>query len=182
MNEKDGTVLAQIPAGRFTMGATVKTDKDAQDGEGSAHAVSLEAYWIAKYPVKNEQWARYVAANPDDDRIASDWQEWAEKWGPKALVVNLTWYETRACCKWAGLRLPTEAEWEHAARGPQNLKYPWGEARDASRCQNSVKPNDSQGACASSRQEAALGGGTRYRPRTLAAGGATSPWEGGPPR
>jgi serine/threonine-protein kinase len=109
-NEKDGTILALIPEGEFLAGQA-KT------------RVHLPAYYIAVTPVTNEQWRRFVAqahyeSNRSDRTDRSDLSDHP--------VVNVTWHDAVAYCEWAGLRLPTELEWEKGARGLDGREYPWG--------------------------------------------------------
>jgi formylglycine-generating enzyme required for sulfatase activity len=101
-----------IPAGRFVMG----------EGE-DAHEVELDAYRIGRYPVTVDEFARYV-----EDRGAepSKWEE--QLVYPNRPVVYVSWHDAVAYCAWAGARLPTEAEWERAARGTERRPYPWGSA------------------------------------------------------
>ena len=124
-NEKDGTVLICIPAAAFTMGVG-----------SEVHQVRLPAYWMARTTVTNAQYRRFVAAT--GHRSAGDWEEYARKWGGECPVVNVSWHDAVAYAKWADLRLPTETEWEYAARGLEGRQYPWGDEWDASKCCNSV--------------------------------------------
>lgn len=135
--------MVAIPAGAFVMG----------DGD-ERHEVLLPEYRIGRYPVTNTEYARFVDAGGYSD--ASCWT--AEGWEyvgkqrkeprywhdprfshPNQPVVGLSWYECVAYCRWLSAqtrctyRLPTEAEWEKAARGTDGATYPWGEALDASR-------------------------------------------------
>ena len=123
-------MLVRIPGGTFQMGS------NEYDAEKPVHAVTLPTYLMARVPVTNAQFARFVSATRHD--AGSKWRHYASKWGDQAPVVCVTWFDATAYCAWAGLRLPTEAEWEYVARGPQSLSYPWGNEWDASRCRNSV--------------------------------------------
>ena len=104
------------------------------------HEVYLDAYRIARYPVTVGQYRQFVddegyqdqrwwkagvsASSPQPD----DWE--AQLPYPSRPVVNVSWWEAAAFCAWAGCRLPTEAEWERAARGTEGRKYPWGDEAD----------------------------------------------------
>ncbi|MBX3065899.1 MAG: SUMF1/EgtB/PvdO family nonheme iron enzyme, partial [Anaerolineae bacterium] len=128
-----------VPAGCFLMGSP-ESDQDAKENEKPQHNVCLtHAYWIGKYEVTNEEYQQFVDAGGYSNR--DYWSEagWAWKAGRMAPIiypeqasdpmqprVGITWYEAEAFAKWAGGRLPTEAEWEYAARGPQARLYPWG--------------------------------------------------------
>ncbi|HEY3999676.1 MAG TPA: SUMF1/EgtB/PvdO family nonheme iron enzyme [Candidatus Xenobia bacterium] len=130
-NPQDGSVLLRVDAGSFTMGTTTSGSDTAQGGK-----VTLPAYYIGKVPVTNEQFRRYVKAT--GQAVAGNWEEAAQRSGDKAPVVNVSWNDALAYCKWAGLRLPTEAEWERAARGTDGRLYPWGNGWEANRCESSV--------------------------------------------
>ncbi len=110
----DGKVMARIPAGQFLYG----DDKQK---------VTLPEYWIDLTPVTNAEYARFVAATGQAPPA-----HWKSKTPPKALsdhpVVNVNWAEARAYALWAGKRLPTEQQWEKAARGTDGRDYPWGNA------------------------------------------------------
>ncbi|MFA5859110.1 MAG: formylglycine-generating enzyme family protein [Elusimicrobiota bacterium] len=115
--------MVQIPAGNFTMGLT-----SGNSDEQPAHTVYLDAYYIDKYEVTFEQYDRFCDATgrskPSDDG-----------WGRGSRpVTNVTWEDANAYAKWAGKRLPTEAEWEKAARGTDQRTYPWGEGIDSTKC------------------------------------------------
>ncbi len=118
-NEVDGTVLLYVPGGEYTLGSD-----DISGEEKPVHRVVLSPFWIAKYPVTNEQYALFLAANPGTREPAY----WADKQlnQPEQPVVGVSWEEAQAYCRWAGLRLPSEAQWEAAARGPDGRRYPWG--------------------------------------------------------
>jgi formylglycine-generating enzyme required for sulfatase activity len=107
-----------IPAGAFVMG------EDAH-----AHEVELSSYQIGKYPVTVEEFGKYVEDGGPEP------QRWEQQLAyPNRPVVNVNWEEAAAYCRWAGVRLASEAEWERAARGVEGRPYPWGaEEPDATR-------------------------------------------------
>jgi len=133
--------LIRIPAGTFLMGGDSRTGW-ANDDEFPRHRVRLDAYWICKYEVTNAQYKAFCdhqnypyPPDPAFSKIPWVHRDRAYYYGdyftrmPNYPVVNVSWHDAQAFCKWAGLRLPTEAEWEMAARGHgRSLKtYPWGE-------------------------------------------------------
>jgi formylglycine-generating enzyme required for sulfatase activity len=125
-----------IPAGEFRMGATADDDPEARDDESPVHTVYLDTYQMARYPVTIAEYRRFVESK--DYKRPADWDKQVRD--PKRPVVNVTWHDAAAYCAWAGVRLPTEAEWERAARGTSGRKYPWGnEKPDISRA-NYGKP------------------------------------------
>lgn len=102
----------------------------AFDDEGPAHMVMLDAYMIDKYEVSNRQYGEFMKAMQhqapaywDDPRLNK----------PEQPVVGVNWHDAKAFCEWKGKRLPTEAEWEKAARGPAGSLYPWGNDFDPSK-------------------------------------------------
>lgn len=117
-SERDGSVLVQVHGGTFIMGSEY-------DDERPPHRVALEPYLIGKRAVTNAQFGVFVAAT--DYHASGRWLMFAKDWGDDAPVVEISWRDATAYCTWAGLRLPTEAEWEFAARGPHGLTYPWGD-------------------------------------------------------
>jgi len=100
-------------------------DKEAFDDE-SLRNVNLAPFRMGKYPVTVGQYAVFVEDGLAPNREPENWEEQQEhqNWP----VVNVTWRQATAYCEWAGGRLPTEEEWERAARGPEGTKYPWGNA------------------------------------------------------
>jgi formylglycine-generating enzyme required for sulfatase activity len=122
-----GYPLCLVPAGPFRMG----TDTGGSSDERPAHEVRLTEYWIDRYPVTNRQFEEYAA---DATRHGGAWRDFA---GPKREdhpVVAISWDEATAYGAWCGKRLPTEAEWEKAARGTKGRRYPWGDRWDADCC------------------------------------------------
>jgi formylglycine-generating enzyme required for sulfatase activity len=132
----DGATLNCVPAGEFLMG-TADDDRLASDDERPQHRVYLDAYWIDRTEVANAEFARCMAAGacrPDVyDTAASTYVPYAVH--PDYQNYPALLYEVdvaAAYCQWAGRRLPTEAEWEKAARGTVNRRFPWGNDIDCS--------------------------------------------------
>ena len=123
-----------VRAGVFLMGSDKEKDKFAYDDELPQHQVNLPVFRIARVPVTNAQYEKFVDATgyatPDH------WQHGRIPPGKENHpVVYVSWHDARAFCQWAGVRLPTEAEWEKAARGTDGRIYPWGnEPPDENRC------------------------------------------------
>ncbi|MCC6207956.1 MAG: formylglycine-generating enzyme family protein [Gammaproteobacteria bacterium] len=121
--------MVTVPAGDFRMG-TDRERSDAQDRP--EHRVDVAAYHIDKYPVTNAQYARFVAET--DHRPPLHWENGRVPPGQELHPVTMvSWYDAAAYASWAGKRLPNEAEWEKAARGPDGRRWPWGDVMDAGR-------------------------------------------------
>jgi formylglycine-generating enzyme required for sulfatase activity len=118
--------MMAIPAGEFTMGY----DEDPHQLKLArpAHTVDLPEYEIDVYEVTNGEFAKFQVES--DYRAEGDWRKSYSVDNMDFPVANVTWDDAKAYCEWAGKRLPTEAEWEKAARGTEGLKYPWGPAFD----------------------------------------------------
>ncbi len=143
----DDAEMVFVPAGVFTMGSTGKAlDEDA--AEKPVQQVSLPAFYLDKYEVTNAQYARFLnAVGRTKDAANHEYlgsvgilqlEQVDGRWRPKPgkatfPVGNVTWYGAAAYARWAGKRLPTEAEWEKAARGSDARKFPWGDTMDFSK-------------------------------------------------
>jgi formylglycine-generating enzyme required for sulfatase activity len=130
LREKDGALEIFIPAGEFLMGAA-STDPLAYEDEFPQHSVYLDAYWIDQHEVTNAQYALCVEAGncvePGSySSYTRDEYYDASRFG-EYPVVFVDWTQAKDYCAWAGGRLPSEAEWEKAARGSDGRTYPWGE-------------------------------------------------------
>jgi formylglycine-generating enzyme required for sulfatase activity/tRNA A-37 threonylcarbamoyl transferase component Bud32 len=115
----DGMVMVYVPGGTFPMGSG-SGDSDEQP----VHDVTLDAFWIDQTEVTN---AQYVLCVADGDCEESGSADDARYNGDEYPVVSVSWHAAAAYCEWTGARLPTEAEWEYAVRGPEGHRYPWGD-------------------------------------------------------
>ena len=116
-----------ILAGWFTMGSNKKTDRMAYRPEMPQRQVYLDTFEIDKYEVTALEYLRFVVAT--DRPPLPDWKYDGGNFQETMAhhpVMHVSWYEADAYCRWAGKRLPTEAEWEKAARGTDGRIYPWG--------------------------------------------------------
>lgn len=127
ITSKDGGPMVLIPAGKFQMGSN-NGGKD----EKPVHAVSLDSFYLDVYEVTNVQYGKFMQATGHS--APAYWSD-SRFNAPNQPVVGVTWHDAVAYCQWAGKRLPTEAEWEYAARGGLvGREYPWGdEAPNANR-------------------------------------------------
>lgn len=121
----DGVQLVFIPAGEFTMGSNSASGKLGP--ENPAHTVYTDAYWIYQTQVTNAMFAKCFDAGVCLKHVGALDTHFTNPAYANHPVVYVTWDEALAYCKWQGGRLPTEAEWERAARGTSDRFYPWGE-------------------------------------------------------
>ena len=128
-NPKDGSEVVLVPAGPFAMGS------DADPHARPAHKVELGAYYLGRLEVTNRQFKRFLRES-GYQVVAPRWDVYDEPGREDYPVVHVSWFDAVAYCQWAGMRLPSEAEWEKAARGPKGWKYPWGPTWDRNRCNN----------------------------------------------
>lgn len=142
---------AFVPAGSFMMGS-----ENGKDDEGPVHEVALDAFWIDRTEVTNAQFEMFVADTgyqttaeregggytyTNNNWDYTEGADWLHPQGAASTlnglsqhpVVLVSWDDATEFCEWASGRLPTEAEWEYAARGPESLAYPWGAGFDGTR-------------------------------------------------
>jgi serine/threonine-protein kinase len=160
----DGAEMVFVPAGEFLMGS-----EELGDDERPAHQVYLDGFWIDRYEVTNERFARFVDATDYQTTAekrgwgwvwkGSEWEkvegaDWRHPHSPDSSiegkmdhpVVLISWNDADTYCRWAGKRLPSEAQWEKAARGPSTAlrqgseqgsghgrRYAWGDEFDSAR-------------------------------------------------
>jgi len=118
------TGMVFIPAGDFVMGSN-----DGDSNEEPVHTVYLDAFYIDRCPVTNAEYKKFVDATRH--RAPKHWKNGRIPNGKEDHpVVNVSWDNASIYARWAGKRLPTEAEWEKAARGTDQRKYPWGNSLD----------------------------------------------------
>lgn len=168
----DESAMVYIPAGAFQMGNSGLGDDIAYSSpdELPAHTVFLSGYWIGKYEVTRGEYRRFINAGGYANSAfwSADGWSWrtingvtqpqnywdaAQDWGTGSFtqsenhpVVGITYYEAEAYCNWAGGHLPTEAQWEKAARWDGHARiYPWGDVWDYQKCNNLSDTNSAGG-------------------------------------
>jgi formylglycine-generating enzyme required for sulfatase activity len=140
----DGMVMVYVPGGTLQMGSD-EGDPYADDDEFPQHPVTLDSFWIDRTEVANAQFAAFLNEQGNQTEGGVTWLALEDEdcpiervdgeYRPKSgyadyPVFEVSWYGAAAYCRWGGGRLPTEAEWEYAARGTEGRIYPWGNEFD----------------------------------------------------
>ena len=155
--QADGVLMMYVPEGSFLMGSS-STDGNVYAHEKPQHEVELDAYWMDAYEVSNAMFRSFVEATGYRTQAeqqgysymynaSGDWDtftgvDWQHPLGAETIyqdllpVTHVNQYDAKAYCEWVGGRLPTEAEWEKAARGEDARIYPWGNTFNASYLQS----------------------------------------------
>ena len=137
VSEVDGKAMMLVPAGEFIMGTNrtdpenthlkIGTVKPLYKDQHPEHKVHLDAFYIDQYEVTNREYKRFIDTTQFPD-LPGHWEEGTFPEGKGGLpVTNITWREAFTYALWAGKRLPTEAQWEKAARGTDGRLFPWGD-------------------------------------------------------
>ena len=136
----DGMVMVYVPGGTFPMGST-EDDPEATLDELPQHMVTLDGFWIDQTEVTNAQFVQFLNEHGNSgpqqaqmialDKGYTQLSQVGDQFvttdaALDSPVLMATWHGAASYCQWAGGRLPTEAEWEYAARGPEGNLYPWG--------------------------------------------------------
>lgn len=128
INRIDGAKMVWVPEGEFLMGSN-RTDPH----ESPERKVWLDGFWIYRHAVSVAQYRKFCAATGHPMPPEPEWG-----WHSRHPIVSVRWDDALAYCQWAGVRLPTEAQWEKAARGTDGRFYPWGDVWNEKYCRNAA--------------------------------------------
>ena len=134
---EDEAPMVLIPAGTFWMGSR---EGEGYDNERPRHEVDLDAFYIDQYEVTTSSYSQFMTAT--GQRVPKYWEKSELSRDEDKPVVGISWHDAKAYCEWAGKRLPTEAEWEKAARGREGRTYPWGSEPPSSTLANFDRSKD----------------------------------------
>ncbi len=126
--------MVLIPVGEFWMGSP---DDEGGKNEHPRHRVYLDAYDMDRFEVTVSRYAEFLQSTGRE--APHDWAKVKISKHSNLPVVGVSWNDAETYCRWAGKRLPTEAEWEKAARGTDGRTYPWGDEQPTSRLPTSGK-------------------------------------------
>jgi|SRR5438876_11345930 len=157
-NQKDGSLMRLIPAGEFIMGSAIEQTEaaNATDKAGPLFPLlhetpqfrpKIDNFYLSVFAVTNEQFAHFLTETEPSPHQLQLWVSWLDRIVPSSEgglysavpefkshpAINVTWFGAESYCRWAGLRLPTEIEWEKAARGNDVRIFPWGNEWDPNR-------------------------------------------------
>jgi formylglycine-generating enzyme required for sulfatase activity len=142
-----GGPMMFIPAGEFMMGCNSEVDKECIEDEKPYHRVYLDDYYMDKHEVTAGDYEKCVNAKSCSKLNSGSICNNGNSRKSNHPINCVNWNQADNFCKWAGKRLPTEAEWEKAARGTDGRIYPWGNEFDCNKSCNSVKPCNHNSTC-----------------------------------
>lgn len=132
----DGSIMVKVPAGSFTMGGT------RNENEKPPHRVSLDTYYIDRTEVTFQRYLTFCRETGHRPPVVFFTTRPFPAAALQYPVTHVNWDDAVSYCKWAGKRLPSEAEWEKACAGPQGREFPWGNGWSASACTNRTNSGD----------------------------------------
>ena len=129
--ERDPTPMVKIPSGSFIRGSH---ENAGRADERPRRTIHVDTFLIDKHEVTNAQYLNFIAATGHKEplNVYGDGSLFQVKDVARLPVVQVTWHDAADYCQWVGKRLPSEAEWEKAARGPDGRRYPWGDEAPSS--------------------------------------------------